>query len=190
MPFTISRAQFRDYAAIEKLFDASLSANRGGFIQNPFRDRGIGHYIDDIIARGGDFYALHHDNKLIGMGGISPIADKPGWVELCRLHVDASYQGLKLGKKLANHLTQRAQHLGFTHVDLHVTTTQKTAIGLYEKMGFQKGPFVTYTAMDGPNRRVFPTQHMYLELPKKTICQGCMLGRLGRCGNRATERAA
>lgn len=190
MPFTISRAHFRDYAAIEKLFDTSLSANRRGFIQNPFRDNGIGHYIEDILARGGDFFALHHDSKLIGIGGLSPIADKPGWVELCRLHIDPSYQGLKLGKKLANHLIQRAQQLGFTTVDLHVTTSQKAAIGLYETMGFQKGPFVTYTAMDGPHPRLFPTQHMHLELPKKIVCEGCPLGRLIPCAARATNRAA
>jgi ribosomal protein S18 acetylase RimI-like enzyme len=190
MPFTITRPQLADYPAIETLFHASLSANRRGFIQNPFRDRGIGHYIEDIIARGGDFFALHHDRKLIGMGGLSPMRDKPGWVELCRLHVDEGYQGLKLGKKMAVHLIQRAQQLGFAHVDLHVTTSQKAAIGLYEKMGFQKGPFVTYTAMDGPNRRFFPSQHMHLELPKKTVCNACPLGRLIPCAARATQRAA
>ncbi|MCK4440756.1 MAG: GNAT family N-acetyltransferase, partial [Sulfurovaceae bacterium] len=57
-------------------------------------------------------------------------------VEMCKLHLYPEFKGQGLGKYLALALIEYAKGLSYIKVNLHVTQTQKEAIGLYKRLGF------------------------------------------------------
>jgi ribosomal protein S18 acetylase RimI-like enzyme len=70
------------------------------------------------------------------MGALAP-EDNERSIELCKLHVDEAWQGRGLGRMMAERLLELARTSGFAEVKLHVTVTQKAAIGLYRSLGFR-----------------------------------------------------
>ena len=58
-------------------------------------------------------------------------------VEMHRLSVDPNCRGLGLGQKLVQELLSTAKQNGFTSMCLETSSSQKSAIKLYERMGFQ-----------------------------------------------------
>ena len=58
-------------------------------------------------------------------------------VEMHRLSVDPNCRGLGLGQKLVQELLRTAKQNGFTSMYLETSFAQKSAIKLYERMGFQ-----------------------------------------------------
>lgn len=93
------------------------------------------------------------DGTLIGMGGIK---DKgQGRAELCNLHLHPDYHGQGLGKRLAMTLMDDAEHLGYGIVELHVTVTQQSAIGLYKNLGFRETNRKVYEVEGGSYDTVF-----------------------------------
>lgn len=98
------------------------------------------------------------DGTLIGMGGLK---QKDGErVELCNLHLQKDYHGQGLGKRMANALIDDARELGYGVLELHVTVTQTSAIGLYERLGFKK----TRREIFDVAGQSFDTQFMELSL--------------------------
>lgn len=80
------------------------------------------------------------DDKVIGMIGL--LRDK-GFCGNHRGHiisfwVQPTYRGQGIGKKLIQNLQDFAQLRGIRKLYLHVTTTQESAIKLYESLGFEK----------------------------------------------------
>ena len=93
------------------------------------------------------------DGTLIGMGGLK---DKgQGRAELCNLHLHPDYHGQGLGKRLAMTLMDDAEQLGYGIVELHVTVTQQSAIGLYKNLGFRETSRKVYDVEGGSYDTVF-----------------------------------
>lgn len=125
-----------DRPGLEALYARSVQANREGFIQDLAFHGPIFDLMRSFAASGGaaEVVKLSPHGPLIGMGALRPTA--PGAAELCKLHLDAAFHGLGLGRRLAERLLERARRLGRRRVDLHVTVTQRAAIGLYLRLGF------------------------------------------------------
>ncbi len=77
------------------------------------------------------------DDAVIAMGGLAP--DGTESLELCKLHVDAAWQGRGLGRLLTEQLIALAAARGFADVKLHVTITQEPAITPLQVHGFPAG---------------------------------------------------
>jgi len=124
-----------DDAALRRLYAQSLERNPEGFIQNPTHHGDIAERARQWQSENGEMLGLFTpEDALIGMGGLK---QKDGSrAELCTLHLNTRYQGQGLGRHMARALVDDARALGYDIVELHVTDTQKAAIGLYKSMGF------------------------------------------------------
>ena len=162
MTLTIHTLTADDHAAVEALYTLSVKANPDGFIQDLSFHGSIVEMATAFIQNGGDMrVAKAADGTLVGMGALRPIDTTR--TELCKLHVHPRFQGFGYGKKLSHDLLEQAQKKSFKVVELHVTETQKAAIGLYKKLGFQTVKTDTYQTEVHGQMTTFPT--VYMEKP-------------------------
>lgn len=126
-----------DWVQLPAIYYQSLKDNPDGFVQDVAYHGDITVIGKQILERKGALLVAAINEKVVGFGALKP---EPGAdsVELCKLHVSKAYQGLGIGKQLSQRLLSLANELGYGLVTLHVTTTQKAAIRLYEKLGFYK----------------------------------------------------
>jgi ribosomal protein S18 acetylase RimI-like enzyme len=124
----------RDIEITIKLYRISLRDNKTGFIQDIDFRQNIQNMIKELRSNNGDIYVLKRNERVIGMGALKKVDDST--VEMCRLHLCPNLKGKGLGKKFALALINFAKEKNYTKINLHVTRTQKEAIGLYERLGF------------------------------------------------------
>jgi ribosomal protein S18 acetylase RimI-like enzyme len=95
-----------------------------------------------------DWIAAELDGKLVGSvllfhpsadayGGSVPPPDGP---ELRLLAVDSSVRGRSIGRALVEECIRRAQTMGAAEIGLHTSRSMRSAIRLYEQMGFVRAP--------------------------------------------------
>ncbi len=148
-----------DFDSLRALYGESLARNSKGFIQ-PTADRpllDIGDICCSFQSNDGAMHGLYVDEKLVGFGGLCKHDDRPGRVEVCKLHLDSAYQGLGLGRRLLESLLDTADSKGYDIVELHVTATQVAALGLYVRMGFMQTKRKVFVTDDG---RAYDTIYM------------------------------
>ena len=158
----IRPATDEDFVPLCALYCQSVKCHPNGFIQDLT-------YHGCPIAKtrewrkaGGDMLVARAGDAVIAMGGLAP--DGEDSLELCKLHVDATWQRRGLGRLLAERLIELAATRGFANVKLHVTVTQEPAIRLYRSLGFRpvKKEMFRTTVFGQP--AAFDTLHMYLPL--------------------------
>lgn len=123
-----------DAPQLRELYKFSLSKNTAGFVQDPSFHGDIAERAAKYQSENGEMLGVFDDEKLIGFGGLKYKDDSR--VELCNLHLHPDYQGQGLGKRLSYALIDDARALDYDIVELHVTVTQDSAIGLYKHIGF------------------------------------------------------
>lgn len=75
--------------------------------------------------------------RIVGCGALRKIASQANpTCEMKRLYVRPEARGLGIGKRLANRLIQEAVGLGYAAMVLDTLDKLKTAIHLYESLGF------------------------------------------------------
>ena len=126
-----------DAQEVKNLYAKSIAENPQGFIQDLSFHGCIVKMFAKFSTTGGDVCMLKDEitGQLLGMGALRQVSDDKA--ELCKLHLNSAYHGKGYGKKMALQLIEQARQKGFKVVELHVTTSQKPAIGLYEKLGFE-----------------------------------------------------
>ena len=103
-----------------------------------------GFSVDRLLTEGVDFFLLRADGRPACCGGILLVDGEYG--EIKRMYVRPQFRGLGFGKRLLDHLAGHARSHGVTLLRLETGVHQLEAIGLYEKMGFQRiPPFGPYT---------------------------------------------
>ena len=159
---TIRPTTDEDFAPLCALYCQSVKCNPNGFIQDLS-------YHGCLIAKtrewrkaGGDMLVGRTGEAVIAMGGLAP--DGSDSLELCKLHVDAAWQGHGLGRLLTERLIELAAARGFADVKLHVTMTQKPAITLYRSMGFRPVKEEVFRTTVFGEPASFDTLHMCLPI--------------------------
>jgi putative acetyltransferase len=100
--------------------------------------------VEQLLAEAVAFFLLRSDGIPAGCGGIKLFGTAYG--ELKRMYVRPQFRGLGFGKLLVNHLAAYAREHGVLLLRLETGVHQREAIGLYERMGFQRiPPFGAYT---------------------------------------------
>ncbi|GAB5527268.1 MAG: hypothetical protein Roseis2KO_51400 [Roseivirga sp.] len=92
----------------------------------------------EIIDKGGVILFAEYDGKIAGSCALIKYSD--AFYELAKMGVMPEYQGLKLGRKLAEAVIARARDLGAQKVFLESSSQLKAALALYEKLGFRPDP--------------------------------------------------
>lgn len=82
-------------------------------------------------------YSLIGDqNEVVATGGFTDLSE--GVCELKKFYLDPSLRGKGIGKKLLLEIIERAKKTGFHLMVLQTDSRMNDAIGLYEKLGFQR----------------------------------------------------
>jgi ribosomal protein S18 acetylase RimI-like enzyme len=131
-----------DADSLRELYFRSLRLNVEGFVQNPAFHGDIWQRAETYRENGGDMLGMFDGGKLICIGGLKRKTETTA--DVCNLHLDAAYQGRGLGRRFVMQLLARARTLGIETAELHVTASQKAAIGLYTSLGFKVTARRTY----------------------------------------------
>lgn len=102
-----------------------------------------GYSVDKLLQESVAFFVVRHDDTPTGCGGVQFFGHE--YAELKRMYVRSHFRGLGLGKLLVNHLAQHSVQYGAKVLRSETGIYQAAAIGLYERMGFQRiAPFGDY----------------------------------------------
>lgn len=162
---TIRPYKKSDAAACTALYMMSLRENEEGFVQDIAFHGPFDKQMIEILNEGG-FVLVAVDEgagAVVGMGALilKQSLHRPVVWELGKLHVASTHQGQGIGRAIVEGLLKKLSAHRDNHVDLHVTTTQKAAIALYQKLGFVKGRTHIYDVNDGGKARAFETLFMH-----------------------------
>lgn len=84
------------------------------------------------------YFVAELNGEIMGGSGIYPTHNLPtGCCELVKLYLSHNARGKGLGKVLMNQCFQAAKQLGYTSIYLETMPELSTAVGLYEKLGFE-----------------------------------------------------
>jgi putative acetyltransferase len=102
-----------------------------------------GFSIDKLIAENVPFFVLRFDGAVAGCGGVKLFGTEYG--EIKRMYVRPQFRGMGFAKLILDHLAAYALEHSVSLLRLETGIHQLEAIGLYERMGFQRiPPFGTY----------------------------------------------
>jgi putative acetyltransferase len=92
------------------------------------------HYADENASR---YFIATIKGNIVGGCGIAAFNGSNDVCELRKLFLLPESRGLGLGKKLTEDCLKYAQHKGYTKCYLDTLKSMKSAISLYEKLGFK-----------------------------------------------------
>lgn len=125
------------YSFLDKLDVKSVILNTlkdFGFDYNPVYDYDLEDPNKYYIEKGGMFYVLKINNKIVGTVAI---INKGKTAELKRLYVDKNYQGKKFGSMLIDKAIQFSKDNGFSKLELETNKKFNKAHILYQRRGFK-----------------------------------------------------
>jgi ribosomal protein S18 acetylase RimI-like enzyme len=98
-----------------------------------------GEYLDDprghFLDHGGEIFIALRGEEVVGTCAVLPSG--PEVCELSKLTVAPSARGHGLGRRLTETAIEHARRLGAKRLVLSSNSRLKTAIGLYEQLGFR-----------------------------------------------------
>lgn len=98
-----------------------------------------------IIQQGGFIFMAEYESEIAGTVALKLV--EPGVYEFTKMAVDEKFQGMKIGKQLAEVAIEKAKKHKASKIILYSNTKLATAIALYRKLGFKEIP------LDGPYKR-------------------------------------
>ena len=102
------------------------------------RESRHGYSVEKLIAESVAFFLIRDNNTPAGCGGIQLVGAQDG--EIKRMYVRPQFRGLGYAKLLLGHLAEYARSRGVGVLRLETGIYQSAAIGLYERMDFQRVP--------------------------------------------------
>ena len=97
-----------------------------------------GFSVEKLLREEVAFFLLRAGGIPAACGGIKLFGTEYG--ELKRMYVRPSFRGRGFGKRMLDHLSDYARQHGISLLRLETGIHQREAIGLYERMGFQRIP--------------------------------------------------
>jgi len=103
-----------------------------------------GFSVEQLIAERVAFFVLRADGVPASCGGVKLFGTDYG--EIKRMYVRPHFRGAGFARMMLTHLEEYARSRGVALLRLETGIHQREAIGLYERMGFQRiPPFGAYT---------------------------------------------
>jgi len=84
----------------------------------------------------GCIYLCKNQNVFAGCIALRKL--EPDICELKRMYVRDEYRGQGIGRKLAEEVIKRAKEIGYKKMRLDTLRSMRTAIGIYETLGFRE----------------------------------------------------
>ncbi|WP_087018833.1 bifunctional helix-turn-helix transcriptional regulator/GNAT family N-acetyltransferase [Thaumasiovibrio subtropicus] len=120
-------------AVIRRVSDEhGLTADKGYSVADPTLDSLSECYRDDSAI----FWVIEKDHRVLGGGGVAPLAGAEGVCELQKMYFLPELRGLGFARRIAAEALKFARQHGFKACYLETTAELKAAIALYESLGF------------------------------------------------------
>jgi ribosomal protein S18 acetylase RimI-like enzyme len=154
-----------DFGAAGRLIAASYQGHLDSHINEQYRTAaGSQRFLHNIVRFPGCGYfdadssgvlTMAGSADLVGLVLCSRVRDDVGHVtQVC---VAPDYRGRGLGKKLIQACAQNLEQRGFRYLTLTVTASNRNAVGLYEKLGFEGTHRFDAMVWDQMERRRWPS---------------------------------
>lgn len=111
----------------------------------------LSEYYNDSCKNRAYYVILDDDNNLLGGVGMEKFENIADCVEMQKLYLSDEAKGKGFGIELVSYLEEKAKEQGYSKVYLETHSNLKSAIHLYEKMGYnqiERPDFVIHTTMD------------------------------------------
>lgn len=113
-----------------------LTADGGYGVADPTLD-----VMSEVYQHDGSrYWVIEHNNRILGGGGIAPLAGEDKVCELQKMYFLPELRGRGLARKLAVTALDFARGQGYTGCYLETTANLIEAIALYQSLGFVKIP--------------------------------------------------
>lgn len=110
-----------------------LSSDKGYSVADPTLE-----FLYDVYSQPrSQYWVIENNGKIVGGGGYAPLRGRDDVCELQKMYFLPEARGKGLAKTIAKMVMEHAQHQGFKQCYLETTQCLKTAIKLYEKLGFE-----------------------------------------------------
>jgi GNAT superfamily N-acetyltransferase len=106
-----------------------------GTLSSQHLDEELAHTEQKYGYPGGRMYLLLVDGHMAGCAALTGNDDK--YCEIKRLYVRPEYRGRGFSKLLCNKVIEEARQIGYQYMRLDTFPFMKSAIHVYEKLGFQ-----------------------------------------------------
>lgn len=113
-----------------------LTADKGYGVADPTLDTMSEVYQHD----GSRYWVIEHNNRILGGGGVAPLAGEDKICELQKMYFLPELRGRGLARKLAVTALRFAREQGYQGCYLETTANLTEAIALYLSLGFVKIP--------------------------------------------------
>ena len=127
---TILPFQAEDQAQVKALILAGLGEHWGGI------DPTLNPDLNNIQSSYGEatFLVAWHAGRIVGTGALLP---RPGLTgEIVRMSVAADCRRRGIGRRILDHLVEKARSAGYRRLTLETTATWQDAVGFYLGYGF------------------------------------------------------
>ena len=108
------------------------------FKVEPIDELVLSNPVEEIINKGGKIFYAQLDNTILGTVSLIKINDTT--FELSKMAVTEKAQGLGIGRLLIDFCIEEAQKLGVQKIILYSNRQLKSALHLYESVGFKEIP--------------------------------------------------
>lgn len=95
----------------------------------------------------GRLYVLVCEGAAVGCIALKPL--KENICEMKRLYIKKAYRHYHLGEELAKKVIEAAREIGYEKMYLDTMSFMKSAIGLYQKLGFERTEPYYHNPMEG-----------------------------------------
>ncbi|MGF1717549.1 bifunctional helix-turn-helix transcriptional regulator/GNAT family N-acetyltransferase [Photobacterium chitinilyticum] len=111
-----------------------LTADKGYGVADPTLDT-----MSEVYQHeGSNYWVIEHNNRILGGGGIAPLAGEDKVCELQKMYFLPELRGRGLARKLAVTALDFARKQGYAGCYLETTANLTEAIALYQSLGFVK----------------------------------------------------
>lgn len=128
----------KDNESMARIIRATLEefgANQPGTV---YYDESIWTLSDIVDNTKSAYFVIEEDNRILGGGGIFPTSGLPdSTAELVKLYTIPEIRGKGYGKQLINTCLDFARGGGYKQIYLESMDELRTAVGLYERIGFK-----------------------------------------------------
>lgn len=136
---TFRKIKASDNPIIAKIIRNSLEEHGENKPGTVYTDPTTDNLYELFQSEGSIYFIAENHQEIIGGCGIYPTKGLPeGYGELVKLYLDKRYRNKGIGKELMNKSIQWAKRNNYTHLYLESIPALNKAVGLYEKIGFEK----------------------------------------------------
>jgi putative acetyltransferase len=93
---------------------------------------------DSYWAKGGEFWVVETQGRLVGTAGYYPVNRGENAVEIRKMYLSPDMRGQGLGRYLLQALESVITSKGYRHIWIQTASVLKEAVQLYERYGYER----------------------------------------------------